>query len=319
VACSSPRAHDVVVVLMVVLAGVLLVGITLTLRWVRVDYQPWAAGDRNAAGGASSTDDVPLSVEATTRSFLRGAAVAAVGGFWAGALVTGPAVRLIMRLLAVTAGDDAQGMITEADEVVGAIELDGTIGLYLFAGVLPGLLSGLIYVVIRRWLPGGVLTGITFGALHLILLATRLDPLRPDNADFDIVGPGWLSVLTFSLVCLLHGMAVVAVANRYSHAFPPRAEARSERIRVLLPLVLPALIFVPGAILLAPVFVALGITLLASRSTRIVRAIRSRAALVAGRLALAAVVLVLLPTTVADLADIVDRTNGEAAPRLVDH
>jgi hypothetical protein len=34
---------------------------------------------------------------------------------------------------------------------------------------------------------------------------------------------------------------------------------------------------------------------------------------------LAAVVLVLLPTTVADLADIVDRTNGEAAPRLVDH
>lgn len=58
-----------------------------------------------------------------------------------------------MRLLAATAGDDAQGRITEADEVVGSINLDGTIGLYVFGGILPGLLSGAIYVVFRRWLP----------------------------------------------------------------------------------------------------------------------------------------------------------------------
>lgn len=303
---------------MVVMGALLLVGVALTFRWVRVDYQSWRpASDRDAAGAASGTDAVPLSVEATTLCFLRGAAVAAVGGFWAGALVTGPAVRLIMRLLAVTAGDDAQGRITEANEVVGVIELDGTIGLYLFGGVLPGLVSGLVYVVIRRWLPGGVFAGITFGALHLILLATRLDPLRPDNTDFDIVGPGWLSVLTFGLACILHGMAVVAIANRYSHAFPPRTAQRSERVRVLLPLILPAFIFVPGAVLLVPVLIALGITLLASRSAPLVRAVRSRAALVAGRVALAVVVLALLPSTIANLVDVVDRTNGVAAPGLV--
>ncbi len=87
--------------------------------------------------------------------YLRGVAISLVAGFWAGLLVTGPAIRLIMRLLAVTAGDDAQGRITEADEVVGSINLDGTIGLIFFGGVLPGLLSGAIYVVCRRLLPTG--------------------------------------------------------------------------------------------------------------------------------------------------------------------
>ena len=56
-----------------------------------------------------------------------GAAVGLTGGFWTGLLVTGPAVRLAMRLLAVTGGDDAQGRITEAEEVVGSVSLDGTI------------------------------------------------------------------------------------------------------------------------------------------------------------------------------------------------
>jgi hypothetical protein len=108
-------------------------------------------------------------VRITVLRHLRGVAIALVGGFWAGALVTGPAVRLIMRLLAVTAGDDAQGMITEAVEVVGRIEFDGTIGLYLFGGVLPGLLSGGIYMVIRRWLPAGRIGSVVFGALHLVV------------------------------------------------------------------------------------------------------------------------------------------------------
>jgi hypothetical protein len=307
--------HDVAVAVMVVMGALLLAGITLTCWWIRVDYRPWQpAGDRATAG---AHDDhavaAPLSVEATTWCFLRGLAVAAVGGFWAGALITGPAVRLIMRLLAVTAGDDAQGAITEADEVVGVIDVGGTLGLYVFGGVLPGLVSGLVYVVIRRWLPGGVLAGLSFGALHLVLLATRLDPLRPDNRDFDLVGPGWLSLLTFGFACLVHGMAVVAIANRYSHALPPREATRPARVRAVLPLLLPALLFVPGALLLGPVLVALGVTLLATRSQAIVQAVRSRTALVVGRVALALVVLALLPSTVADLVDVVDRPAGAAA------
>ena len=37
-----------------------------------------------------------------------------------------------MRLLAVTAGDAAQGRITEADQLVGAISVDGTMGFVIF-------------------------------------------------------------------------------------------------------------------------------------------------------------------------------------------
>ena len=121
------------------------------------------------------------------------------------------------------------------DAVIGEINLDGTIGLVVFGGILPGLLSGVIYVAIRPWLPRGRLGGLAFGALHLVLAATRLDPLRPDNPDFNIVGPGWLSVLTFGAACLLHGMAVAALVSRYSQEFPPRAATREARLKAIVP------------------------------------------------------------------------------------
>ena len=208
---------------MLAAAVLLLVGLTLTIRWCRTAYRPWGS----AAPHADSAEEIaeeptsatPSSLQLTTLRYLRGVAVGLVGGFWAGALVTGPAGRLIMRLLAVTAGEDAQGKITEAEEVVGRIDLAGSLALYILGGILPGLLNGVIYVVIRRWLPGGILGGMTFGALHLVLAATRVDPLRPDNPDFDIVGPGWLAVATFGLAAIVHGMAVAAIANRYTRPF----------------------------------------------------------------------------------------------------
>jgi hypothetical protein len=248
---------------------------------------------------------------------LRGVAIAFVGGFWAGALVTGPAVRLIMRLLAVTAGDDAQGRITEADEVVGRIELDGTIGLYVFGGVLPGLLSGAIYVVIRRWFPSGRFGGVVFGSLHLVVAATRIDPLRPDNPDFDLVGPGWLSVTTFGLTCLVHGMAVVAIANRYSTVLPPAVNRRQGWIRVLVPLAIPA-VFVVVPFVAAVLVLGLVVTIAVSRFAPAVRAAHSRGALVAGRIAACVAVVALLPGMIIDLRDVIVRDDAAGATTHVD-
>ena len=285
---------------MLVLGVLLVVGLTLTLRWGGTPYAPWSPeGGPPAAGGP------PL--RTVTLGYLRGVAVALVGGFWAGALVTGPAVRLIMRLLAATAGDGAQGLLTEADEVVGDIDLGGTIGLYLFGGIFPGLLSGALYLAVRRWLPAGRLGGVAFGALHLVVAATRIDPLRPGNPDFDIVGPGWLAVLTFSLAAIFHGMAVVAIANRYSTRFPPRAGSRAARVRTIAPLVLPALLLVPGVFLLMPLTIGLVVTLVASRIPPVGRALRSGAAVVAGRAAVAVLALILLPGAVVDLHQVIVR------------
>jgi hypothetical protein len=193
--------------LMAATGVVLFVGLVLTLWWGGTGYETWepAGRDGQRTPDASGRDGGASSVQLR---YLRGVAIAVVGGFWAGALVTGPFVRLIMRLLAVTAGDDAQGRLTDAEEVVGNIDLDGTIGLIIFGGILPGLLSGGIYVLFRRLLPGGRLGGVVFGALHLVIAATRIDPLRPDNPDFDLLGPGWLAAAAFGLACIFHGMAV---------------------------------------------------------------------------------------------------------------
>ena len=224
-----------------------LLGTTITLWWARTDYTTWEPREGNDAGSDSDlTDARPLPLGVVALRYLRGVAIALVGGFWAGALVTGPAIRLIMRLLAVTAGDAAQGRITEADEVVGKIDLDGTISLFLFGGVLPAMLVARLRRI-RRWLPTGLLTGVTFGALHLVFAATRIDPLRPGNPDFDLVGPGWLALVTFGLAAILHGMAVVAIANRYSHAIPPHATSRARQIRAIVPLIPPTLLVVPSS------------------------------------------------------------------------
>jgi hypothetical protein len=304
-------------ILMTVSGFVLLVGVTLTLWWGGTSYEAWEprVGDTASRRAQLSPHDGGPSVRTSLLRYLRGVAIALVGGFWAGALVTGPAVRLIMRLLAVTGGDDAQGRLTEADEVVGSINLDGTIGLFIFGGVLPGLLSGAIYVVFRRWLPSGRLGGVVFGVLHLVVAATRIDPLRPDNPDFDLVGPGWLAVATFGLASIFHGMAVVAIANRYTHSFPPEVTSMAARVRAVLPLVLPTLLLIPFFFLL-PIVAGLAIAIAVSRSGPIVRFARSRDALLAGRVAVGLIVVALLPGAVADLHDVIVR-DDTAAPTHV--
>jgi hypothetical protein len=310
--------HDVGVVLMAVVGVVLVVGVTLTLWWGGFDYVPWPPlSDDDVASESVQRVFVPPPVRTVTLRYLRGAAIAIVGGFWVGAVVTGPAIRLIMRVLAVTAGDDAQGRLTEAEEVVGNIDVGGTISLIVFGGVLTGLLSAVIYVLVRSWLPRGRLGGLTIGALHLVVAATVIDPLRPDNRDFDIVGPGWLAVTTFGLACVLHGMAVIAFVNRYSHVLLP-APARSElTYPVLLPLVLPALFVIPFFFVLIPVALGLGVAVAASRFHRVAQVVQSRPTLIVGRVAIGALALALLPRTVSDLHDVIVRDEAAATTQAL--
>lgn len=304
-------------ILMAVTGLVLLGGITLTLLWGGTSYEAWepTLDDADRTSRSSAPDPRP-SIQTSVLRYLRGVAIALVGGFWAGALVTGPFVRLIMRLLAETAGEDAQGRLTDADEVVGSIDLDGTIGLVIFGGILPGLLSGAIYVVFRRWLPSGRLGGVVFGALHLVVAATRIDPLRPDNPDFDLLGPGWLAVAAFGLASIVHGMAVVAIANRYSQVFPPASNARVERARAFVPLGLAVLVLIPALpFMLLILVVGLAITVTASRIEPILRFVRGRGALVAGRIAVVLVAVVLLPGTIADVHDVMVRDDDAVSHR----
>ncbi|WP_217496203.1 hypothetical protein [Arthrobacter sp. 24S4-2] len=128
--------------------------------------------------------------------------------------------RLVMRVLAVTSPASAQGRLTEAQANVGFPTIDGSIALLFFGGLPAGFAAAFIYLLIHRWLPAGRRAGPLFGALLLLVLGASVEPFRADNIDFAIVGPGWLSVVLFSALAVLHGAVVAAVAGAFSERLP---------------------------------------------------------------------------------------------------
>jgi len=275
-------------VLIMVGCGVLFVaGLVAAVRWSGLRLSTPAAWERS---------DHPPATEAMRR-YLWWLTIATVTGLAAGLLVAGTGGRLVMRLLAVTS-PESQGQLTEADEVVGQISLGGTIGLIIFGGLIAGLLSSALYVLIRWWLPAGRLGALVFGLLLLVLASTRLEPMRANNFDFTLVGPPWLAVLTFTALTLLHGLAVAGIAARYSHSLPALSRRPSTLLRhtpLLLLLLVPPLAVV--AIIAGIVFV------IVSRLGAVSPSWSSRA-LLTGRVVVAVVAVVALPGFVIAIGDV---------------
>jgi hypothetical protein len=93
-------------------------------------------------------------------------------------------------------------------------------GLPWFTGLLFGLASGFVYLLLHRLLPAGWGGSLAYGALLLVVAGVRLEPLRRSNPDFALVGPGWVSVTTLALLVVFHGMLVAALTGRFSRAAP---------------------------------------------------------------------------------------------------
>lgn len=278
---------------MVVCGLLVLAGLAAIVRWGDLEPEPpWSTSDPDQSPSAGEH----------ARRYVWYVTVAVVSGLASGILVAGAGGRLAMRLLAATAGDEAQGRLTEADEVVGAITVGGTIGFIVFTGLFFGLATGALYLLIRRWLPGGRLGGVAFGGALLVIAATRIEPLRRDNPDFDIVGPGWLSAVVFAALVVAHGMAVAAVAGRYSRALP----LLSRRARPVLAHA-PLLLVVPMAPVLVPVTLVGVVSVLAARLRPVVATVRSRRSTVLGRAVLAAILVLAIPGFAATVADILGR------------
>jgi hypothetical protein len=143
--------------------------------------------------------------------------------------------------------------------------------------------------------------GAAFGALLLVLAGTRLEPLRPGNPDFDLVGPGWVSVVAFAALVLFHGMLVAALAGRLSRSVPllgPTLPA----VAAHLPLLLLAL----GSVALVAAAVG-AVAVLASQVPAVVAAWHDQRALMAGRVVLGLVALVALPSFIVAVAGILGR------------
>jgi hypothetical protein len=279
----------------IVCIAMVLAGLAAVVRWGGLPVEPPPAPARPAGDPA---DPPPVSL--VVRRYLWYLAVAVAAGAAGGILAAGAGGRLVMRLLAVTAGAAAQGQITEAEEIVGRITVDGTIGFVVFTGLFFGLPSAVGYLLLRRWLPAGRAGGLAYGVLLLVAAGTRLEPLRRGNPDFDLVGPGWLAVAAFAALVVFHGMLVAALAGRLSRAVPLLA-ARPRAIAVYVPLFLLALPGVPVALVLIVVGV---VVVVVSRIPSIVAAWHSRFVVPVGRVALAVAALVAFPGFASAIVDI---------------
>ena len=271
-------------------------GLAAVVRWSGLTVEPPQAPD-------PVDPATPPPMGLVVRRYLWAVNLAVVAGVGAGVLAAGAGGRLVMRLLAVTAGDGAQGRITEADQVVGRISVEGTVGFVLFTALFFGTATGAAYLLVRRWLPTGRARGLVYGGLLLLLAGTRLEPLREGNVDFDLVGPGWVSVLTFSALVLFHGMLVAALAGRASRAIPllarePRAIAAHAPLLLLVPLLpLVGVLAVVGALVV-----------LVTRTRPVLAAWHARRLVPAGQVLLALVALLALPGFASAVASILGRS-----------
>jgi hypothetical protein len=283
----------IVVCILLVLAGLVTVA-----RWGGLTVAPPPAP---APEPADQTKRPPVNLVA--RRYLWYLTVAVASGVGAGLLAAGAGGRLVMRLLAVTAGPEAQGRITEAEQIVGRISVDGTLGFIVFTGLFFGLATGAVYLLLHRWLPAGWGGGLAYGGLLLVVAGTRLEPLRPGNLDFDLVGPGWVSVAAFAALVVFHGMLVAALAGRISRALP-LLDARLRTVAAYAPL----LLLIP-LVPVIPLLVLVGLAVvLASRIPPVVPAWHDRRLVVIGRVALGLVVLVAVPGFATAIVDILGRT-----------
>jgi hypothetical protein len=262
-----------------------------------------AVGWRNRPFTPPPSEDEEISSAEVARRFAWYSALALTGGVMAGITVIGAGGRLVMRLLAVTSSDDAQGRITEAEEIVGKITLDGTIGFVLFNGIFGGVIAAGLYLLVRRFLPGGWRGGVAFGLGLLVIMGTTIDPLRDENPDFDIVGPGWLSVVAFTALAVIFGVVLAAVMARLSEWLPLVSTDRRVLLRYAGPAAIAVLAF-------SVTFVLVVICLLVVAVTRwrpVREAVRSRQWLVGGRVLLLALVVIALPNAISSVADIATR------------
>lgn len=270
----------------------LVIGAGLVMAFGDRPVRPPAALARHARGS-----ETPASA---FRRYLWGANVATVAAVASAFLVAWPGGRLAMRILAVTSPASAQGSLTEAQAIVGIPTVEGTMALLIFAGLPAGFAAAFIYMLIRRWLPAGRWSGPALGVLLLLGFGASVDPLRPDNIDFDIVEPGWLAVVLFAALAVFHGALVAAVAGAVSAHLRPFTR---KTWKSYLPL-LAAVLFPPAGLVLG-----LG-ALFVLAWAKIVPATRSvhpQAALWTGRGMLLLASLAVLPMFVGAVTSIVSR------------
>ena len=169
-----------------------------------------ASADRSSSPVSRSVRTYPAVRFLRRGVFLIG--ISLLAGLAAGIVAGGIGSRLAMRIVALLAPPEDQGALTDAEARVGEISLDGTLFL-LLAGATLGLFGGLLYLALRRWMPGGTLgKGLAFGALLLILFGHVI--IEGGNPDFRQFVPSPVSVGLFASLFIAFGLIAAAIVER---------------------------------------------------------------------------------------------------------
>lgn len=200
------------------------------------------------------------SVRARVAEQVRQVCAVLAAGFVGGFLGFGLGGRLLMRVLAATS-PDAQGRLTEADEVVGEVTAGGTVFLVVLLTVL-GLVGAVAYHALRALLPARSLAaGAVVGAIGGGLLIRPSDLLDPGNRDFEILEPTWLAVATCVALIAVGALATAVLVDRWVPRWP-KAAVSVRGIAGLVPLVALAVIPLGASV----VVIVVARTALAGRS-----------------------------------------------------
>lgn len=168
--------------------------------------------------GSSSDDPVWRRLAEQVRQICAVLGAGFVGGF----LGFGLGGRLMMRLLAVTS-PDAQGRLTEADEIVGEVSGGGTMFL-IFLLTFVGVVGALALHLLRPLLPSRTLAaGAVVGAIGGGVMIRPSELLNPENRDFAILEPTWLAVLLCVGVVAVGALATAVLVDRWVPRWPAPA------------------------------------------------------------------------------------------------
>ena len=197
------------------------------LRWGRLPIQ--APAPRGSAGDGRWPSRLAAS--------LRALGPVCSAGIICGVLVAGFLGRFVMRVLAATSGDGAQGLLTDAEEVVGEITLSGTIGFIVFVGLGAGAVAAIVLLVARPWLHvNGAAAGLMAGLVPLVLVGDK--DFSSENLDFSILSPTWLAVGLIVGGTALFGAALGSVAARLQQTAEGDSRFRNVPILGVIPFAL---------------------------------------------------------------------------------
>jgi hypothetical protein len=205
-------------------------------------------------------------------------AAGVTGGFVAGLLIGGVGGRLAMLILRLTSLSALRGVSTDDGFTIGRVSAQTLFLLGVTAGL--GIAGGVLYVVVRRWIP----IAWRIPAMTVFFgLVGAAGIIRPDGLDFSALSPLPLAIALFVAIPVLYGAAMPFIVERLLREGSVLRRRPRAWLFGLAPLVL---LNVVGLLL---VLVALGIRALGRANPRLGDAWRSpqvawlgRAALLAG-------------------------------------